>query len=443
MDLETKIFSIFYLLSKYRFNNWSKTNIKKYQNIKRNQIVKYAKTHSKFFKSYYNNIENFYSLPKENKKIMMDNLSDYNTIGLVKKELIDFALEVETKRDFSKRFKNINIGMSSGTSGNKGIVITTKQEERYLKSMYMSRLTLPKEKFNVCFILRVSSPAFNFNKFGHKLTYINQLQPLNKITNELEKISPNVLSAPPSMLKLLTEEFLKGKLKIKPKLIYSYAEVLHNDIKTLIENTFNVKVFQIYQGSEGCYALSCKKGNLHINEDIVYFELLDKKGNPTPDGEPCFKLLVTDLHKKSQPIIRYELNDILTLSKKSCDCGSHFRVIENIQGRSNDLFWGINNKETHFIYQDYISRAIITSSDEIEDFQAIQEDYLNITIKLVIKNKKNIKKIKQKITSKIKNIFKKYKSIEPHVKIILSKPVANINSNKLIRIICNIKNEKK
>ena len=69
--------------------------------------------------------------------------------------------------------------MSSGTSGNKGIVITTKREENYLKAMYASRLVLPiGEKINCAFILRVSTPAFNYNQSGNKLTYVNHLQPI-------------------------------------------------------------------------------------------------------------------------------------------------------------------------------------------------------------------------------------------------------------------------
>jgi len=76
-----------------------------------------------------------------------------------------------------KKNKCVNIGMSSGTSGNKGIVITTKEEKNYIKTMYASRLVLPKgEKINRAFILRISTPAFDYHKSGNKQTYLNQLQ---------------------------------------------------------------------------------------------------------------------------------------------------------------------------------------------------------------------------------------------------------------------------
>jgi len=166
MEFETKFPLIFYILSKYRFRFWSVKDIKKYQEKKTKEIARYAVEHSKFFKEHYNNydINEFLSLPIVDKKIMMDNLTEYNTLGLNKDNLINFALNVEKTRDFSLRFNGINIGMSSGTSGNKGIVITTKKEENYIKVMYASRLVLPKgEKINCAFILR-DKPATTHRK---------------------------------------------------------------------------------------------------------------------------------------------------------------------------------------------------------------------------------------------------------------------------------------
>ncbi len=448
MEFETRFPLIFYILSKYRFKFWSVKDIKKYQEKKTKKIARYAVEHSKFFKEHYSkyNINKFSSLPMVNKKVMMDNLTEYNTLGLNKNDLINFALNVEKTRDFSVRFNGINIGMSSGTSGNKGIVITTKEEENYIKAMYVSRLVLPKgEKINCAFILRINTPTFDYNKSGNKLTYINQLQPIGKTIEQLEKLNPNIVSAPPSMLKLLATELLKRRLKISPKLVYSYAEVLYPNIKEYLETNFKCEIHEVYQGSEGYYALTCSHDNLHINEDMVFFELLDDRGLPTKYGEPCHKLLVTDLHKKSQPIIRYELNDIITISKEKCSCGSNFRVIKQIQGRADDMFWGLrtDTKEPQFIFQDYISRTIISTSEDVEEYQATQNSYTEIILRIQIKKGSNKEKIKEQLILKLKKVFLKYNCVEPEIKIIFCKPLLNKESNKLIRIKCNIgeKNE--
>jgi len=442
--METDFPLIFYLLSKYRFKFWSKESIKKYQEKKSKEIARYAMQHSKFFKEYYrhHDIEKFTLLPELNKKIMMDNLTEYNTLKLNKDELIEFALNVEKTRNFSIRFNGFNIGMSSGTSGNKGIVITTKKEEKYTKAMYASRLVFPKgEKLDCAFILRINTPAFKYNKAGNRLTYINQLQSMEEIIQQLETLNPNVISAPPSMLKLLAKEFLKNRLKIRPKLLYSYAEILYPDIKEYLEKSFQCQIHEVYQGSEGCYALTCNHGNLHINEDMVFFELFNAKDLPTKEGEPCCKLLVTDLHKKSQPIIRYELNDIITLSRKKCRCGSNFRVIEHIQGRADDMFWGLlkNSRKPHFIFQDFIARAIISISDDIEEYQAIQDSYTEITLSIQLKKSSNKEIIKKQLTQKLKRVFANYNCIEPEIRIIFYENLLNKDFNKLTRIKCNIR----
>jgi putative adenylate-forming enzyme len=428
-----------YILFKLRFYLYSRKMIKSYQIKKAKKIVDYAMRKSPFFKEYYRGYTTFFQLPILNKKVMMDNLTYYNTLGLDKKQLTEFALKTEKSRDFTKRLKGLNIGMSSGTSGNKGIIITTKQEEDYLKTMYLSRLVMPKkQKLNCAFILRVFSPAFNFNKFGHKITYVNQLQSIENICRDIKSINPNVLSSPPSMLKILSNELLKGNLNIKPSLIYSYAETLCPDVKDFIEKTFGCPVLQVYQGSEGCYAVTCKEGSLHINEDIVLFELLNADGSKTEDGNPCNKLLVTDLHKKSQPIIRYELNDVITISKSKCKCGSNFRVIESVQGRADDMLWGRKEGKTHFIFQDYIVREIISCSDKIDDFQVVQKSLDLIDVSLQLTDDSKDESVKEKVIAAVQEVYKKYECSIPKITVKFKKPEPNKNSNKLSRVLCEV-----
>jgi putative adenylate-forming enzyme len=443
-DSETLSPVLFYFLCKYRFGHWGTQDIERYRNNKLRDIVNYAAGHSPFFRSLYRDhkLSDFHALPSVNKEIMMDNFSGYNTLCLEKAELENFALRVEQKRDFSSRYRNLNIGMSSGTSGNKGLIITTRREELYLKAMYFSRLVLPpRQKLNCAFILRVSSPAFAFGLFGHRLTYINQLQPIEQIISAISMLNPNVVSAPPSMLNLLADESASGRLKVRPALVYSYAEVLYPDVRDHITRVFGCPIHEIYQGSEGCYAMTCREGRLHINEDVVFLELFNRDCSRTMPGNPCFRLLVTDLHKHSQPVIRYELNDIITISPEPCPCGSQFRVIASVQGRADNLFWGLRNGSLRkqFVYPDYIARKIISISGQIRDYQVIQNGYTDITVRLLLNQGADISRISPMITAGIREIFRTYDCREPVVNVEIGEPVRNIRSQKLIRIICNIR----
>jgi putative adenylate-forming enzyme len=413
--------------------------LEKYQLKKAQTIVKYAHRRSQFFQRHFAeaDLSDVWNLPLTTKKLMMDNLSNYNTVGFEKKELIDFCLEVERAQSYDKRFKNYNVAMSSGTSGNKGIVITSPSEEKYLRAAFFARFSFPKVlKLNIAFILRVTTPAFDMNKFGQRMTHISQLNSIEEIVKQLQDLQPNVLSAPPSMLQILAKEMREGRLIINPLRVVSYAEVLYPDIRSEIERIFDTPVHEIYQASEGSIAMTCSKGSLHINEDLVFVQTLDSEGNHAVPGEPCYKMVVTDLHKKSQPIIRFELNDIITVSSEKCSCGSSFRVIERIMGRTDDLFWAHNSEtdELQFIFPDYISRAIISSSEEIEEYQAIQKSFTKVLVRVVPTATANNEEIVRAIQKAIRNVFLSYRCNIPNVKVVFQSALASKDSHKLIRI---------
>lgn len=446
-DLETRFFLPFLLLCKYRFRYFTLEDIKQYQDHKIRKLLKYAIARSAFYRKHYSgyDLKKFCNLPSTNKNMLIEHLTDCNTVGLKKDEILDFCIEAERTRDFSRRLKGINVGMSSGTGGNKGVEIATQEEENFLKAAFFARFDFPrKEKIRLAFFLRVSSPAFNLNKFGHSLTYFSQLDSLGNITTQLKNLQPNIISAPPSMLKIFAREIEAGRLKISVKRIISYAEVLHPEVKTYIKQIFGCPVHEIYKCSEGAIAITCKYEKLHINEDLVAVELYNRDGSPTELGKPCHQMIITDLHKKSLPIIRYTLNDIITISPQKCSCGSNFRVIENVQGRADEMFWGISVEDQSkcFIYQDYISRMIITVSDDIEEFQAIQKDFTFVILRVVLKPLSPERDIIRKLTDGIRDVFTQYHCIPPTVEVIFAPPLRNINSNKLSRVICEIQHER-
>lgn len=437
---ETDSFLRFFFGCKRRFKRYSTEQIQKYQLIHAQDLVHFVVNNSAFFEKHFENanLDDVWNLPVTNKKIMMDNLSDYNTLGLNKEELIAFTTRIEQEKNYSERFQGINVAMSSGTSGNKGIVITSPNEEKYLQAALFSRFSFPKIlRIKWAFLLRISTPAFQVSKFGQKLTHVSLQHTLETIRTKLQDFQPNILSAPPSMLKILANEVSENRLSINPKRLVSYAEVLEPDIQEEIEHAFQTKVHQIYQGSEGSFGMTCKHGSLHINEDLIKMQLLNADGSETAPGEPCYQLIVTDLHKKSQPVIRYELNDVIVVSPKKCTCGSSFRVIDRIMGRTDDLFWGQreDTSESQFIFPDYIRRAIINSTDMIEEYQAIQKSYLKVVIRLMLKTKDiDTEQLTTTIKQSIQQVFLSYSCSVPSVEVRFEPPIKNPNSEKLIRI---------
>ena len=126
-DLETSFAPLFYFACKSRFKKMTREDMDKYQLKKARAIVKYAVKHSEYYRNLFTgyNWNDVWNLPTTNKKKMMENLTDFNTVGLTKEEIFNFCLDIEKSRDFSKRLKGLTIGMSSGTSGNKVVEIIT------------------------------------------------------------------------------------------------------------------------------------------------------------------------------------------------------------------------------------------------------------------------------------------------------------------------------
>lgn len=437
-DWETYVAPLFYLTCKRRFASMERDEVLAYQTRCARQVVRYAVRHSPVFARLYqgHDLDDVWALPKVDKSVMMRHLGEYNTLGLGRQEILDFCAKVERTRDFAARLKGVNVGMSSGTSGNRGVELTTRREEAYLRAAFLARYPVPRAKLNMAFILRVSSPAFQLNVLGHRLTYVSPLQTEEAVLAQLMQLGPNVLAAPPSMLRILARQVEHGKLVLSLLQVVSYAEVLYSEDREYLASVFGCPVYEIYKATEGSIAISCREGSLHINEDLVAVELLDEKGDSVPPGTPSKQTLVTDLHKTSQPIVRYALNDILTVSPRTCSCGSSFRVIGQVQGRADDVFWGAraDGQGLQFVFPDYIRRAIVVVGDQIEEYQVTQHDPDAVAVRLQVSEGAESELLAAAVADGIRCVFQSYDCHPPEVEVTFGAVSVNRDSGKLIRI---------
>lgn len=358
----------------------SKAKIEAYQLSQLKSLIEYAKEHSSFYKETLSDIEinslsDIKKLPIINKKIMMDNFDHLNTVSLSKDEVLAVAVEKELNKDYLGYYKDeFVIGLSSGTSGNKGLYITPKALTERLPFVFLARSGIPLRylPFKILFMLRVFSQGFNdINSPIISLNYLSTMTPVDEIIKEINHRKINILMAPPSLCRMLLPV---AHLIRKPlKMIVTYAEVLEKEEKTRLSEVFGCRVIEIYQGSEGQFASACSHGNLHINEDLIYVELLDEDYQDVNTPHiAASHMIATNLVNLAQPLIRYEMNDLIVLDDP-CPCGSSFRTIEKILGRNDDiLYFKKKDGSIQHIFPDLFSRWIITSSENIREYKVIQ-----------------------------------------------------------------------
>lgn len=357
------------------------------------KMVAHAKENSPFYKDLYQSISfetlaNFRQLPTINKTIIMANFSTLNTCGLDLSEVMSYAIEKELNKDYLGYYQNqYVVGLSSGTSGNKGLYITPKAMTKRLPGVFLARggIQLRDLPLRILFCLRVFSQGFDdIHAPMLKLKYISTMTPMEQVIETMNRQKINLWMAPPSFIRQVLP--YRHLIKVKFKKIITYAEVLSPTDKAQFESLFQTKVIEIYQASEGQIASACHLGHLHINEDLVYVELYDQAGNPIEKPHIIgHKMILTNLINEAQPLIRYEMNDMIVLDDP-CPCGSNFRRIERILGRSDDnLFFYNAAQEAQIVYSDLFARWIITTSDAIREFQVIQTEIskLEITVDLI------------------------------------------------------------
>jgi putative adenylate-forming enzyme len=433
-----------YIFLKKHQNHFTKKDIKTYQLKALKKIVFYAKSHSPFYQETLkdfkiNSLDDFHQLPKINKKVMMENFSFLNTCGLNIDDIMSYALEKEKNKDYLGYYQNkYVIGLSSGTSGNKGIYITPKSMTKRLPGVFLARsgLSLKDLPMKILFCLRVFSQGFNdINAPLIKLNYMSTMTPVEEIIHAIHQNQINILMAPPSLIRLLLP--YQDKILVSLKKIITYAEVLEKEDKLQFEKAFKTKVIEIYQASEGQIASACRLGNLHINEDLVYIEIYDENQQlifaPNIVGH---KMVLTNLINFAQPLIRYEMNDMIILDEP-CPCGSHFRTIKKILGRHDDLIYFLNSKnEQKIVFPDLFSRWIITESDHIREFQVIQHEIGKLDLYIDSSNTDFFESLADKIKNELNHL-----GLTVDLNIIQKKLELPKDLNKYKRFISNIKKQ--
>lgn len=163
--------------------------------------------------------------------------------------------------------------------------------------------------------------------------------PLVQVVRELNAFHPQWLSAYPSIAALLAGEQLAGRLHITPRVVLVSSEQCTPAMRARIISAWGVQPYNTYATTEGSTtAVECERHHgLHIFESHVIVEVVDADGRPVPDGQPGAKVLVTNLFNQVQPLIRYELSDLLTIDPEVCPCGRTTRRIQSIDGRADDI----------------------------------------------------------------------------------------------------------
>ena len=380
-----------------------------------------------YFKEYFpnvditeDNVEEIYeSVPVINKAEIQMHLRDYITPQFMpdwdKDKLNDFFMDVTQlsnnhDRSVECEGKDWRLETTSGSTGKPFAILKSRAE----KMLEAKRLMKCRKKLNRelawenCFSLLEPTDSVILQSY-EKMMCDDELK---KIVVHLSEGDYRWILCSALHLrriyKCAMENHLEKKIsKIPIQIIETTSQALAQEEKEDMKICFpNAKFISQY----GCrevwnLAYQCPCGGLHINDDYLIIDVVDKNGKIIKDGQIGEVIMTSTIHK-SMPFFKYYLGDRARIHYDKCECGSEIPRIELMIGREKQRIIGtelfgneIFRKVMRYIYFHHTDigvekiKIIQTKEKEFEVYpvikkedQAIFERYFHESCKYQLKD---------------------------------------------------------
>ncbi len=288
------------------------------------------------------------ALPVVTKAMLMERFNEWVTDPRLRRSEVEAHLErVRGDELYLDAYRCMPTG---GTTGRKGIFVYDRDEWRRCLAAFLRWSELTGVRPRLGRRMRIAtvgatSPLHMTARFAmsidlgvYALRQLDARTPLCDVVAALNEHRPEQLVAYPSMASLLALEQLEGRLRIAPRVVCTSSEVRTEEMTANIRAAWGVEPFDLYGTTESLYAGDCAHHQgMHVFEDLGLMEVVDQCGDPVPDGIAGAKLLATSFIKRTQPVLRYEISDIVALTTAPCPCGRPLARMVSLQGRSDDI----------------------------------------------------------------------------------------------------------
>ena len=264
-------------------------------------------------------------LPVMTKTDMMDNFDDVVTDRRLTRDLVERHI-TDSGTEPPLILGNYVCLASGGSSGLRGIYVQTPEEYVEFGTTCMRRGMAAFLAFGgqpadglVVGMVGAASPIHSTGfgasvATGPPVRFISApaTLPTAAIVERLNAAQPPALLGYPSKLVELATEQRAGRLRLRLLAVTSCAEMLTSDVRAAIHEAFGVAPVNMFASTEGLVGHTEPGGKLFtFASDTCIAECVDD-ARPVPDGTTSARVLVTNLHNHTQPLIRYELTDRFT-----------------------------------------------------------------------------------------------------------------------------------
>lgn len=334
-----------------RHCGWSRARLEAHQRRSSERLRRFAYRRSPFYRKFHAGMERrpFAELPILTKARMMENFDDLVTDRRIRLAEIEEFLHLAGAPLFRNRYLVL---ATSGSTGLRGIFVF--DEGEWIRAL--ASITRPMGWAGVAqnplrphrMAMVASTVPWHYSaRVSQSLSTplipalrLDATEPLETIVRRLNDWQPQILAAYPSLLRQLADEQLAGRLQIALRNVATSAEVLSDETRRRVSLAWGVHVYDTYGATEYApIAAECAYHRRHLVEDAALIEIVDDRGRPVAPGESGERVLLTVFDRFTQPLIRYEISDMVRPLEGACECGRPFRIIEGIDGRVEDVLY--------------------------------------------------------------------------------------------------------
>ena len=356
-------------------DGWSRSQLEAFQRDRLEQIVRHAAAHSPLYREALGPIEgpvDLRALPVVRKPELMERWDDWVTDPHLRRAEAEPHLAALGGDELLHG--EYRIMATGGSTGTRGVFAFSRPEWHELVAHFMAMLNglgmtprLPKRR-RVASIAAPTPAHMTWRITAsidiglHKRVALAATTPLPELVAQLNAFRPDFLNAYPSVGALLADEQLAGRLRIAPTVVSTSSELCTPEMRERIRAAWGVEPHEIYGATDGLWGSSCEHGRLHFWEDMTIVEAEDER------------LLITNLFMRTQPVIRYEVTDMVRLHDGPCPCGRPTRTVSAIEGRSDDILGlpadGGGTVRVHPIHL----RSPLAQLESVRAYQAVLRD---------------------------------------------------------------------
>ena len=288
---------------------------------------------------------------------------------------------------------------TSGSSGLKGLFVYDRESWRSLMAQFFRyndyvgvKPRLPRTKIAA---VGGGSPTHMTQRVAATVSFgiqnvlrLSATMPVPELVAAMNDFQPDFLHAYPSVACLLADEQLDGRLHISPGGVSTGSELRTAETAERIERAWGVRPFDLFGTTEGIWGCECEeRAGIHLFDDMC---IVENQGD---------RLLVTNLFNHAQPLIRFEVTDVMTFADEPCACGRTLTRVKSIEGRTDDVLDlpGQNGRRVPIVPLQF---GVVTADPAVREFQVVGGDE-RVLLRLVLRDDADADAATDRLRSKV------------------------------------------